>query len=324
MLRIYRKLRSTIGSQSIALTIVLIGLTFPLKIYAGDIFFIHPSKCSQNTQLLNEKLNQAYIDIASNGIKHITLDEATTSLKSNDIAIALGPLVFTSILDQKLTNPIVAVFISRDDYYRIIRSREQPVTAIFNDSDPIKQVALAKAIYGSDSSLAAFSTKESEYFINDIKEFASIFNIPMSLIHETREVTIKQVLKKIKNSKFILLHKDSLLYQRFSLEKLLYLSFDLNNQGVIGYNKNVVKIGGLASIDSTIGDIAKSLNSIITIIKSSSSMPPADYPIYFSISLNKYILRSLKLSSATKSELHSAVQNMYRRFKSVRNGNNRK
>ncbi|MCG7883680.1 MAG: hypothetical protein N0C91_13425 [Candidatus Thiodiazotropha endolucinida] len=122
----------------------------------------------------------------------------------------------------------------------------------------------------------------------------------------------KLAVDELKGTRTLLLQKDKELFDSIPLDTLLVLAYDLNNLGIIGYSSGVVKNGALATTYTSLDDTVKSVADIIREFDSTGKIPVPDYSEYYSVVVNKYVVRSLDIyerdEDAVKKEVASLLK----------------
>jgi hypothetical protein len=247
-------------------------------------------------------------------VKPISSATAAALNGDSNLIVTLGPEALDEVLSGPGSAPVLAVFVSKISFdstqVRYKDRDNRQVSAIFSDPDPLKQVALVKALYGPAASSVLISSPTFQTYVTDYQAAADIFNIELRIIDINVISSSSDLILATKDTNSLLLLKDHSLFKKVSLEKVLLSSYDINRQGVIGYSRGLVKNGAAATTYSSVDNIAHSIYLQSNRLSGNQSIKPPHYTESFEVSLNKYVLRSLDLIAPSEETVLNKVTSM--------------
>jgi hypothetical protein len=290
---------------------VLVFYCFIPPVLAVELFFAEPPYLKQHSKEITSKLRGHIESYLHNPIESISLRTASAISGKNNLVIAIGPEALDEILSGPGTAPLLAAFISKTSFDAIQKKHSilshRHYSAIFSDSDPYKQIALVKALYGASASSAIISSLTVQAYIEDFRKAAKAFGVKLTVLDSDKIDNSSEFIRATKNSRSFILLKDKSLFDQISLEKILISTYDINHQGVIGYSRGLVKNGAAATTYSSIKNIAYSIFLQVKRIEVGQPIDTPHYTNHFEISLNKYVLRSLNLADIDEKALKKVI-----------------
>ncbi|MFC1336814.1 MAG: hypothetical protein G8D89_18310 [gamma proteobacterium symbiont of Clathrolucina costata] len=216
---------------------------------------------------------------------------------TNKVIVALGEESLLEVIKGKGNSPVIAAFISRPSYEEVLVNKniDRPVTAVFSDPSPRRQIALIKALAGESATVGVIETPGTRKEVEEAKAAAKDLDVKVKVVDLEKYRTPKAVVESLSNTRMLLLQKDRAVFKQIPLDTLLVLAYDINNMGIIGYSSGVVKNGALATTYTSLNDTAHSVASVVERLKNTNKLPTPDYAQFYSVSVNKYVVRSLAL-----------------------------
>lgn len=277
---------------------------FTALLLAGEVL------CAQNIYIIKEdglKEREAkLVELFSKTLKdaifgydviNISSDAAGMLEGTDDILLALGEKALTKVLHGKGSNPVISVFVSKSSFDDILkRGVLRPVSAVYSNPSPRRQVALIKSLLGDAASVGIIRTSQTDEEVNQAASAAKQLGVRMKIADISSLRNPKSFIEALKGARTLLLQKNKKLFNLIPLDNLLVLAYDLNNLGIVGYSSGVVKNGALATTYASFENTVKSVSEIINLFYKTGNLPPAKYSRYYSVALNKYVLRSLELN----------------------------
>lgn len=316
-----RQVRRIFLRSSLRWTLFAIFLLFTLPTWAVELFFAEPKSFGEQAQRITDTLKSSTGEYLQHPIESVSSNTAGALTGNTNLVVALGPEALDEVLSGPGSAPVLAVFVSKTSFETIIdrhvTSRKRPVSAVFSDPDPVKQVALVKALYGPSASSVLINSKTVNAYVEDYLQAAKTFGVNLNIVSLEDVKSSSDFIRATRSAKTLVLLKDQDLFERISLEKVLLSSYDINRQGVIGYSRGLVKNGGAATTFSSVDNIAHSIYLQVNRISENKSIEPPHYTVSFEVSLNKYVLRSLDLidmsEETVQNKIVSIIQEGYKR-----------
>ena len=243
------------------------------------------------------------------GWKVVRGDVDAAHASDKDVILAFGASALVrSIKATDCKVPIITVLISSYRYHEIISEVEKDcrVTAIFSDPSPKRQLLLFKSLYGPHAKLSYLVNSQDSPEIKQFSEFATSSNIEINYVLADKGRT--NILDSMRESSSILVSKNPTLYKNLSLEDLLLLSYDLNRQSVIGFERSIVKAGAIATTYSTSADVASTLFYYASELSGKDILFPPDHTKGFSVKINSYVAKSLNVNVPSHEEIADKIR----------------
>ncbi|MBX2808155.1 MAG: hypothetical protein KTR20_05930 [Cellvibrionaceae bacterium] len=228
-------------------------------------------------------------------IRFITPEAAGELSGLDNIVIALGNKALDTVNAGSGNSPVIAVFISRSAFEHSPVHAAARSTAIFSNPSPKRQMALVKVLFGEGASVGILHSNRIDSDVDDAVAAAKALNISTKVVNFNKDTTVKQLVDALKNVKTLLLIKDRDIFQQLPLETLLLIAYDINDLGIIGYSSGVVNSGALATTYTSLDDTVASLAEFVVALKRNKTLPAPRYARSYSVSVNKYVMRSLGL-----------------------------
>jgi ABC-type uncharacterized transport system substrate-binding protein len=97
------------------------------------------------------------------------------------------------------------------------------------------------------------------------------------------------------------------LYNKNTIQSVLLTSYRYRDP-LVGYSQALVRAGALVALYSKPAQIGRQAGEIVVHTFNSGSLPPPQYPKYFSVSINQQVARSLGIPAPDEIGLHEALQ----------------
>lgn len=287
--------------------------------FSQDIYIANESNLPKDKEtLINAFRSRLPSSLPGRKIKYITPSAAADLSGDDNIIVALGKEALSVIIKGSGTSPVVAAFISRSSYDDVVAGKRHtihPISAVYSDPSPKRQIALIKTLLGENASVGILFTPSLSRYIEEAKYAAKEMGVKVTIIDITDRRDAKNIFKSLGGTKTVLLQKDKEIFETIPLDTLLSVAYDINNLGIIGYSSGVVKNGALATTYTSLDDTARSIASIITKIERGNSVPPPGFSELYSISINKYVARSLGLQEKNADEVKKALSTLLKEGK---------
>jgi ABC-type uncharacterized transport system substrate-binding protein len=259
------------------------------------------------------KDNPSNVSLLNNVQSYIkdSFPEATTStiisssfIQSNDkdqIIVSLGNESLQLLSESPPAIPIIAIFVSKVSFVEYSQSsvNSDSITAIFSDPSIIKQLALIRILYGDKTNVGYF-VSDNDPYIHDVINYSQQLGLSINKLKYKNQAFKPDLLKNID---VLLLQNNKELFKYIPLDDLLYITYDLNNTGVIGYSSGLVKNGAVATTYHTLDDTLKTLKTWLLHFSETGKLLGPAYPETYQLISNKYVIRSLGLSNPSDEKI---------------------
>jgi hypothetical protein len=221
------------------------------------------------------------------------------------IFIVVGSMALNKIIELKISNPIIAVFVKESNFYHTLQSIKhkylskneiislENVGAIYSDPSLEKQIELIKKIFGSRSSFGVITSPITYFLQQSIQEIASKNDLSVKFVNFSKGENINKVINSLKNQEVVLAISDNLVWNSSTLKNIV-LSTYRNEQPILGFSRNIVKAGAIATYYADMDSIVmETLDRIKDLKKNNIGIrSPSKYN---SLITNGNVLRSLSL-----------------------------
>lgn len=253
-------------------------------------------------------------EYVKNNIPQATVSLISSPLfaKSNDkerIIVSLGKESLRFLVNVDESIPIISIFVSRASFEENskLHSSERRITSIYSDPSIRRQLSLIRILYGKQTKVGLL-TENNYPIIKKIKNSSTEIGLSISELNFTKE--------KINNSFFreidvLLLQNNRKLFDLIPLDDLIYLSYDLNNTGIIGYSSGMVKSGSIATTYHSLEDILNSLKKHLLQFSEKRTLPEPSYPETYQLIFNEYVMRSLDINKPENEEIFDYINLNY-------------
>jgi len=279
-----------------------------------ELYFAEPKGISEQGSQISNTLKTATESILQKRIETIPSKAAAAMGGDANLIVAIGSEALVDILSEAGSAPVIAVFISKGSFETIFNNsvhlKRRPFTAVFSDSDPKKQIALAKTLFGDATTTAVIASPNVETYVAGYKSAANELDVNLTIIDFDELTSTSSFIEATQAVESLFLLKDQDLFQQISLEKILLSSYDINHQGVIGYSRGIVKNGGSATTYSSLQNIAHAIALQARHIDSEKPLDKPHFTPKFEVFLNKYVLRSLDVPDITEDAVQLKISTL--------------
>ncbi|MEO7493811.1 MAG: hypothetical protein ABIT83_15670 [Massilia sp.] len=207
------------------------------------------------------------------------------------VYVAIGPAALREVVARKDESVIISVFTSRQVWQAVLEAappaRAAAMTAIYAEPAPADQLRLIELLYRRPVRVAAIVSPDSGDLAAQLGP--EVIREPM-----VRGDDINRALNRIAGANVLLASPDRTVYNAESLRNIL-LSTYRHKQGVVGFSADMVGAGALATTYSSIEDVSDQVAEVVGGLVATGSLPPPQYPRYFSTIINEGVARSLDI-----------------------------
>lgn len=234
--------------------------------------------------------------------------EKMTSPYKKGVYIAVGPAALKILLKKNIDSPTFVIFTSSLAYHSILETTQKShnITAIYAEPSLANQLQLVAMLYQKSVKVAALISDKTNYIIPTLHQAANKNKIILHLEKLTEEDDLNRKLNHIADIPVLLAFPDSLAYRAENIPNILMTSYR-HNQAVIGFTKDLVHAGALASVYSDIPDIIAHLREVLSDYETTGHLPAPQFPKYFNLAINDAVARSLNLV------IDKRVRNFYKK-----------
>ncbi|MCX4030158.1 hypothetical protein H0A36_17445 [Endozoicomonas sp. SM1973] len=299
---------------SIRVLIGLIAMLVSNQTSALDLWIVELNNASSQAKKVVRELSEKLSLKINAAPKKIIVDKIKNLDPTKNILITLGSDSFENVLSKNSNIPVLATFISKHSFQIISKkyNHSNSISAIYSDPSPFRQIALIKTLYGANATAGIINTEYVSTYINEYKTASTKLGVKL-FISELRDGGAAETLKYLNNTRSLILVKDRALFSKISVEQILIKAYDLNQQGIIGFSRSLVKSGGLATTYSTIENISSSIYYEFNKFNEFHEFSKPDYSRFYEVISNKYVIRSLNVVGINEKQLKRSIQQYEKR-----------
>jgi putative tryptophan/tyrosine transport system substrate-binding protein len=216
--------------------------------------------------------------------------------------LALGAAALQAAVDARLDGPVVSLFASRQAYERTTSAApDASATAIFGEPAPIQQMRLIASLYGRQVAVGVLISEQSTSIEPLLRDAATASGLRLEVARVRQDTGLTRALNQFGSATVVLIQPDTALYSQTSLRELLESSYR-RRLPIIGFSAALVAAGTLASAFTDVPDTLLQLDGVLDQI-AAGRLPGPRYPIYWHVTVNDSVARSLDVvvNDATRS-----------------------
>lgn len=265
---------------------------------------------SEVTRSFFQKIKSEFGDKA-NYVNVNSLENIDPKEPHRNLYIAAGNRALESLFEKDAKGPILAIFISRTSFQQILQGygrkiADPEISAIYSDPSPLQQFFLIHHLFEHSPRTAVIISGKTSFLRADLKKAAELAKVPLQISVQT-DGNINETLSDIRDAEVLLALPDSSIYNSDSIPRII-LSAYRHNQSIIGFSRQFVKAGGLATVYSDSNDIQDETIKAVKAYLSNGTLQPPTYPKQFNIEVNEQVAASYNLVIPDKSTLKKGVE----------------
>lgn len=222
----------------------------------------------------------------------------TQSAKPPGLYIAIGKTALHALLQRDDATPILSLLVPSATYYQELDSARDThkgvVSAIFPDPSPKDQIKLIQLIFGRTAVISVPLSEKNGSFVPLLESLAATDRAKLHIEIVTKEETVFSAIGDAKANSVLLALPDGDLYNARTIRNALLSSYR-RGLPIVGYSASMVRAGSLASVTSSIEDIAAQLGEVLEEFQVTGSIPQPEFPRYFVVKVNDSVASSLNV-----------------------------
>ena len=238
--------------------------------------------------------------------------EGTAPSPRPDLIIAVGSSALRAALAQGGNTPILATLLPRHAYESIVADSARPrprgtTSAIYLDQPAARLAVFIRHLLPTYQRIGLLSSAEASDELPTLRRAMGRLILDSEPISDDGALLpgVNNLLPRVN---LLLALPDSTIYKRDNIKPILVSSFR-HQRPVIAFSKAFVNAGALAALYSTPEQIAQQAGDWL--LKQSGttiSLPPAQPPEQFSISINPSVADAYNLTLPTEASLYRAIK----------------
>ncbi|MGB8337589.1 MAG: ABC transporter substrate binding protein [Burkholderiales bacterium] len=220
------------------------------------------------------------------------------TLASYQLVVSVGVRAATLVNNFDLRVPLLNTLIPRIAYDQLLLAKPgagKNISAIYIDQPVSRQLALLRLTAPQANHVGALLGKDSAAAARGLEQAARAQGLQMELeILKSPEELPSSLRRMLARSDALLALPDAQVYNQSTLQAILLNAYR-GGVPVFGFSAAQVKAGALAAVYSTPEQIGNQAAEILLKAGDDNkwSLPPAQYPRYFEVAVNREVSRSL-------------------------------
>lgn len=210
------------------------------------------------------------------------------------------------------TLPLLNIFLPRAAFDNITGGKKfsRRPSAIFIDQPYSRQLNLLQTVLPAARNLGLIASPANDKEVDIYRGLARARGMSVVAEQASREAELYPALQSVLRSSDVLLAMpDAYVVNASTAQNLLLTSFRFRVP-VIGYSAAYVKAGALAGVYSTPHQIGQEAGQIARQFIRTNSLPAPKHPLYFTVSINYQVAKSLGYSVADEVAITRRLQQM--------------
>ena len=305
--------------------IAAMGWVRAVGLWLALLAFVHAA-AAQNIAVVISEETSTYVEIADHlrrlvdwqsvkAAKVVTIpaqrlvsgDKGIFKTDFYQVVVTVGAHAANLVAQTDAKPPVLNTLIPRALYERLSARgiAEGQTSAIYLDQPWARQLELARIVLPGKSRLCVVYGPQSKSYGPAFERFAT--GKGYSIVAETVDRTsdLGPVLQRsLSRCEFLFALPDADIFNRHTIQQILLTSYH-SNDPVIAFSAAHVKAGALAAVFSSPEQIARQTAETVMKIREDGkfTLPPPQYPMYWTINVNRQVARSLGLKIDDDKEL---------------------
>ena len=241
----------------------------------------------------------------------IATSDATATAR---LIITVGIKAANAVVDKPSRTPVIAALVPRDWYLHGGQGRlgadERVATAVFLDQPFSRQLRLVHEALPEAAKLGVVLSNAQAWQLRELQTQARSMHLGVTeVILGSGQRLVESMEKILPGVDLLLALPDAEVFNRATAQSIFLTTYRYRVP-VVGYSHSLTRAGALVSLFSSPDQIGQQSAEIAlkALSMPTLKLPPAQFPKYYSISVNEHVARSLGLELPAESALLSRVQ----------------
>ncbi|MFE8071738.1 ABC transporter substrate-binding protein [Marinobacteraceae bacterium S3BR75-40.1] len=212
------------------------------------------------------------------------------------LIITLGAARLSEVIAANPDAPVLALFVTEDDYQSIVpEARRKQVSALYDNPPLLRQAMLGRLILPKSRRVALLATPAKRLDYQPLLEQLEDRGFEARVfVVESNDTLINTLSRALLFADLLLGTPDPAVYNRSTIKHLLLTAYR-HNRILIGPSRAYVKAGALASTYTSVKTFLDLTASRIQAFVEDGELQSAGYPTEFEVALNNQVARSLNI-----------------------------
>ncbi len=259
---------------------------------------------SLKLQLAQEKPTLSVTVETLNGVDDLAARESR-------LILSVGLKATEAALERQLRTPVLATLVPKDGFDMLSRSAiadRRMLSAIYLDQPYSRQFALIRLAFPGRNKVGMLLQPGEQSKQEALQVAAKAQRLQLVSAEVNSDIGLLPILERVlAGSDVLLALPEPRLYNKNTIQSVLLTSYRYRDP-LVGYSQALVRAGALVALYSKPAQIGRQAGEIVVRTFNSGSLPPPQYPKYFSVSINQQVARSLGIPAPDEIGLHEALQ----------------
>ena len=261
------------------------------------------------------KSQLANLDNGELQLKVISVDDwQVESINRYPLTLALGNKAAIKLSQHKLKQPVLFSLLPSTTYDKTVTSNKicssTQCSAIYIDQPIKRTLQLAHLALPKLKATGILTSHKSSIDLGRLSSAAQSLGLAIEhqqlISNENLVFTLRDILKK---SDALLSLPDPNIYSSRTVQNILLTAYR-HRKPVIGYSRAFVKAGALFAVYTTPSQLSQQTAEVISqfFSENKKTLPEAQYPRYFTVSVNTMVAKSLGINIDTEDTLQEKLE----------------
>lgn len=252
---------------------------------------------------------QSRLGSEHNVVRQLPDQFASSDSTSARLVISVGVRAAEVVAEKSTKTPVIAVLVPRDWYIHGGQARlaadQRPATAVFLDQPFSRQLRLVRQALPEASKLGVVLSNTQAWQLRELQSQAKPLRLSVNeVILGSDQRLVESLEKLLPGVDLLLALPDAEVFNRGTAQTI-FLTTYRHRVPVVGYSRSLTRAGALVSIFSSPDQIGQ--QAVELALKALSNgvvkLPSAQFPRYYSVSINEHVARSLGLELPAEATL---------------------
>ena len=209
------------------------------------------------------------------------------------VEVAVGTPAMQTLLNAKSGRiQVLVALVPRAPFERALGA-VAGASALYLDQPEDRQMALIGALPGRLETVGVIASPGASVSLPRLRQGAQRFKLKLVeySVNDEKDVA-RAVQEAVGQSEILLAHPDPVVFNPQSIQSVLLTSYR-SRVPLLGFSPAYTRAGALASLHSTIPQMAAQAAEMVRTAMQTGNLPAAQYPRDFEVSVNRQVARSL-------------------------------